>query len=199
MKKYGFRRKFNKDDNKAEETINEINKALTEINNVINVEIPKKILEEKKEKYKFRKKEKKEKKEVKAVEIKKEKNVETKKDKNVEIKKEKNVEIKKERKNKLKEDINEIERICTAKTLKKDLIDIYEKVLENNAEFRDKIFFKNLLDTERKIGKMDSMNKKQISHTFKEIETKNILQTVENENSLLNKYTLRAKRIVGEN
>ena len=191
MKKYGFRRKFNKDDNKAEETINEINKALTEINNVINVEIPKKILEEKKEKYKFKKKENKEKKEVKAVEIKKEKIVET--------KKEKNVEIKKERKNKLKEDINEIERICTAKTLKKDLIDIYEKVLENNAEFRDKIFFKNLLDTERKIGKMDSINKKQISHTFKEIETKNILQTVENENSLLNKYTLRAKRIVGEN
>ena len=187
MKKYGFRKKFKQDENNAVETLNEINKAVTKVNNVINVEIPKKIAEDKKEKYKFRKKAKKE-------EIKKE-NKEIKKP---EIKKEKKNEIKKEKKNKLKDDINEIERICTEKTLKKDLIEIYEKVLENNAEFRDKIFFKNLLDTERKIGKMDDINQKQISHNYKEVETKNILRKIENENSLLNKYTLRAKRIIVE-
>ena len=72
-------------------------------------------------------------------------------------------------------------------------------MLENNSEFRDKIFFKNLLDTEKKIGIMDSYEEKQMSHTFKEIETKNILRNIENEESLIKKYTLRAQKINDEN
>ena len=101
----------------------------------------------------------------------------------------------KSKKNKLKEDINEIEKVCTDKTLKKDLIELYEKVVENNSEFKDKIFFKNLLNMERKIGKMDDLNKNKISHTFKEIETRKILKIIEDENSLMRKYTIRAKKI----
>ena len=78
---------------------------------------------------------------------------------------------------------------------------IYEKMLENNAEFRDKIFFKNLLDTEKKIGIMDSYKDKEkpISHTFKEIKTENILRNIDNEESLIKKYTLRAQKINDEN
>ena len=45
---------------------------------------------------------------------------------------------------------------------------------------------------------MDSLDDNQISHTFKEIETRNILRNIENENSLMRKYTLRAKRIYNE-
>ena len=46
---------------------------------------------------------------------------------------------------------------------------------------------------------MDSYNEKPISHTFKEIETKNILRNIENEESLIKKYTLRAQKINDEN
>ena len=123
-------------------------------------------------------------------EIKNNKNIESK------VKSEEKKESKKN--NKFKEDLNEIERVCTGKVLKKDLMELNEKVLENNLEFRDKIFFKNLLDTEKKIGKMDSIDREQISHTFKEIETKNILKNIENSDSLIRKYITRAKRIYDE-
>ena len=52
------------------------------------------------------------------------------------------------------------------------------------------IFFRNLKDTERKVGNMDKVDKKRISHTYKEIETSEILSNIENANDLLNKYTL---------
>ena len=189
MKKYETQRKSNantsnKKDN-SETEVNEINKLISDTKTILNKIIPE-ISEEKispkeskKEKYKFRKKEKKEKK----------------------IINEANKELKKPKKNKLKDDINLIERICTSKTLKKDLMEIYEKMLENNAEFRDKIFFKNLLDTEKKIGIMDSYKDKEkpISHTFKEIKTENILRNIDNEESLIKKYTLRAQKINDEN
>ena len=189
MKKYETQRKSNantsnKKDN-SEIEVNEINKLISDTKTILNKIIPE-ISEEKisskeskKEKYKFRKKEKKEKK----------------------IINEANKELKKPKKNKLKDDINLIERICTSKTLKKDLMEIYEKMLENNAEFRDKIFFKNLLDTEKKIGIMDSYKDKEkpISHTFKEIKTENILRNIDNEESLIKKYTLRAQKINDEN
>ena len=189
MKKYETQRKSNanisnKKDN-SETEVNEINKLISDTKTILNKIIPE-ISEEKisskeskKEKYKFRKKEKKEKK----------------------IINEANKELKKPKKNKLKDDINLIERICTSKTLKKDLMEIYEKMLENNAEFRDKIFFQNLLDTEKKIGIMDSYKDKQnsISHTFKEIKTENILRNIDNEESLIKKYTLRAQKIYDEN
>ena len=187
MKKYETQRKSNanisnKKDN-SETEVNEINKLISDTKTILNKIIPE-ISEEKisskeskKEKYKFRKKEKKEKK----------------------IINEANKELKKPKKNKLKDDINLIERICTSKTLKKDLMEIYEKMLENNAEFRDKIFFKNLLDTEKKIGIMDSYKQNSISHTFKEIKTENILRNIDNEESLIKKYTLRAQKINDEN
>ena len=209
MKKYG--RKSNNENKmeNSENEVKEINKIISETNTILNKIMPQIITqdknttqENKKEKYKFRKKEKKEK------EIQKEKekdiklNEENKEDKNLtentkEIKETKVT--KKEKKNKLKDDINEIERVCTSKTLKKDLVELYEKILENNSEFRDKIFFKNLLDTEKKIGLMDSYEEKPISHTFKEIETKDILRNIENEESLIKKYTLRVNKIKDEN
>ena len=191
MKSYTFKRKYKKEkkqDESNNNSIKEISKTY-KIDTGTNNEIQKKLSDEKKEKYKFRKREKKvnhsEKKE-----IKNNKNIESK------VKSDEKKESKKN--NKFKEDLNEIERICTGKVLKKDLMELYEKVLENNLEFRDKIFFKNLLDTEKKIGKMDSIDREQISHTFKEIETKNILKNIENSDSLIRKYITRAKRIYDE-
>ena len=193
MKSYNFRRKYKKEAKPEEDNTQKKEIIETKIveTMVINNEFPKKVSDEIKEKYRFRKREKKN-------------NLSDQKEKE----KEENIiienkpinidENKKIKKNKLKEDMNEIERVCTEKTLKKDLMELYERVLENNAEFRDKIFFKNLLDTEKKVGKMDSINTEQISHTFKEIETSKILRNIEKGDSLLNKYTLRAKRINDE-
>ena len=190
MKSYNFRRKYKKEAKPEEDNTQKKEIVETKIveTTVINNEFPKKVSDEIKEKYRFRKREKKN-------------NLSDQKEKE----KEENIiienkpinidENKKIKKNKLKEDMNEIERVCTEKTLKKDLMELYERVLENNAEFKDKIFFKNLLDTEKKVGKMDSINTEQITHTFKEIESSKILRNIENGESLLNKYTLRAKRI----
>ena len=66
---------------------------------------------------------------------------------------------------------------------------------ENNSEFTDKIFFKNLLDVERKVGKMDNINKEQISHNYKEFPTKKILRNIDNADNLYYKYSHKAKRI----
>ena len=188
MKSYNFRRKYKKETKPEEDNTQKkeiIENKIVETT-VINNEFPKKVSDEIKEKYRFRKREKKN-------------NLSNQKEKEENIiieNKQTNIdENKKIKKNKLKEDMNEIERVCTEKTLKKDLMELYERVLENNAEFKDKIFFKNLLDTEKKVGKMDSINSKQIPHTFKEIETSKILRNIEKGDSLLNKYTLRAKRI----
>ena len=63
----------------------------------------------------------------------------------------------------------------------------------------DKIFFKNLLHTEKKVGNMDPIDDNKISHTIKEIPTKEILRNIPNLDSLIQKYTLRAKRIYDEN
>ena len=191
MKSYTFKRKYKKEKKQNESnnnSIKEISKTY-KIDTGTNNEIQKKLSDEKKEKYKFRKREKKVNQSEKK-EIKNNKNIESK------VKSDEQKESKKI--NKFKEDLNEIERICTGKVLKKDLMELYEKVLENNLEFRDKIFFKNLLDTEKKIGKMDSIDREQISHTFKEIETKNKLKNIENSDSLIRKYITRAKRIYDE-
>ena len=194
MKSYSFRRRYKQENTPEEKADNKVSKTLvieTKTKTILSNESPKKtVSDEAKEKYKFRKKERKG-------------NLSAKKENNVQynnehkLKEEKNKKLKDEnaKKNKFKEDINEIERVCTSKTLKKDLVELYQKVLENNSEFKENIFFKNLLDTEKKIGKMDDLNEKQISHTFKEAKTKDILRNIESENSLIRKYTLRAKRI----
>ena len=105
----------------------------------------------------------------------------------------------KEKENRLKIALNEIERVNAEKTLKdEDLVELFEKVLEYNREFKDEIFFKNLNDTHRKVGGMDKMDRRKIPHTFKEIETSKILKNHENARDLLKKYTYRAKRIVEE-
>ena len=194
MKSYSFRRRYKQENTPDEKADNKVSKTLvieTKTKTILSNESPKKtISDEAKEKYKFRKKERKGK-----LSAKKENNVQY--NNKHKLKEEKNKKLKDEnaKKNKFKEDINEIERVCTSKTLKKDLVELYQKVLENNLEFKENIFFKNLLDTEKKIGKMDDLNEKQISHTFKEAKTKDILRNIESENSLIRKYTLRAKRI----
>ena len=101
----------------------------------------------------------------------------------------------KEKENRLKIALNEIERVNAERTLKDDLVELFEKVLEYNRDFKDEVFFKNLNDTHRKVGGMD---KRKIPHTFKEIETSKILKNHENAKDLLKKYTYRAKRIVEE-
>ena len=125
----------------------------------------------------------------------------TKKDGNKKVVKEKTIEEninETDRKNRLKKALNEIERVCADRTLKNDLIELFNRVLENNMEFKDDIFFRNLSDTERKVGNMDKVDKKKISHTYKEIETSEILSNLENANDLMNKYTQRANAFVDE-
>ena len=125
----------------------------------------------------------------------------TKKDGNKKVVKEETIEgniNETDRKNRLKNALNEIERVCADRTLKNDLIELFNRVLEDNMEFKDDIFFKNLTDTERRVGNMDKADKKQISHTYKEIETSEILSNLENANDLMNKYTKRAKTVVDE-
>jgi hypothetical protein len=125
----------------------------------------------------------------------------TKKDGNKKVVKEKTIEEninETDRKNRLKNALNEIERVCAERTLKNDLIELFNRVLENNMEFKDDIFFRNLTDTERRVGNMDKVDKKNISHTYKEIETSEILSNLENANDLMNKYTQRAKTVVEE-
>ena len=101
----------------------------------------------------------------------------------------------KEKLNRLKIALNEIEKASADKILKKDLVELFEKVLEDNLEFKDKIFFKNLNHTEKKVGYMD---KEEIPHTYKEIETREIIRNMPNADDLMRKYTNRAKRIVEE-
>ena len=101
----------------------------------------------------------------------------------------------KEKRNRLKIALNEIEKASAEKILKKDLAELFEKVLESNLEFKDKIFFKNLCDTAKKVGNMDS---DEISHTYKEIETRDIIRSIDNADSLMKKYTTKARRIVEE-
>ena len=101
----------------------------------------------------------------------------------------------KEKLNRLKIALNEIEKASADKILKKDLVELFEKVLEDNLEFKDKIFFKNLNHTEKKVGYMD---KEEIPHTYKEIETREIIRNMPNADDLMRKYTYRAKRIVEE-
>jgi len=125
----------------------------------------------------------------------------TKKDGNKKVVKEETIEENindNDRKNRLKIALNEIEKVCAERTLKNDLVELFSKVLENNMEFKDDIFFRNLNDTERKVGNMDKVYKKRISHTYKEVETSEILSNLENANDLMNKYTRRAKTIVDE-
>ena len=98
--------------------------------------------------------------------------------------------------NRLKVALNEIEKVNAERTLKNDLEELFEKVLEHNKDFKNNIFFKNLNDTERKVGNMDN---KKIPHTYKEIETSKILRNYETAKDLMKKYSQRAKRIVEEN
>ena len=101
----------------------------------------------------------------------------------------------KEKINRLKIALNEIEKASTEKILKKDLVELFEKVLESNLDFKENIFFKNLSDTTKKVGIMDT---DEIPHTIKEIETKEIIKKIENADSLMKKYTTKARRIVEE-
>ena len=122
----------------------------------------------------------------------------TKKDGNKKVEKEETIEEninEPEPKNRLKKALNEIEKVCAERTLKNDLKELFNKVLENNMKFKDNIFFRNLNATERKVGDMDKVDNKRICHTYREIETSEVLSNIENANDLLNKYTQRAKTI----
>ena len=78
--------------------------------------------------------------------------------------------------------------------LKDDLAEIFGEIVAKNIEFKDNIFFKNLIDTEKKMAIMD---KEEISHMNKKIRDRQKLK-FENMNDLMKKYSNRAKIIVDE-
>ena len=98
----------------------------------------------------------------------------------------------------LKVALNEIERFNAKKALKGEMVEMFNKILKSNFDFKEDIFFKNLIDTDFKVGDMDSVKKRPVSHTFKEIETIEILRNHQNAEDLMNKYTKRARLIVDE-
>ena len=100
--------------------------------------------------------------------------------------------------NRLKNALIEIERFNAKKTLKGDMAEMFNKILKSNFDFKENIFFKNLIDTDLKVGDLDSVKKRPVSHTFKEIETIEILRNHQNADDLMKKYTNRAKLIVDE-
>ena len=100
--------------------------------------------------------------------------------------------------NRLKNALIEIERFNAKKTLKGDMAEMFNKILKSNFDFKENIFFKNLIDTDIKVGDLDSAKKRPVSHTFKEIETIEILRNHQNADDLMKKYTNRAKLIVDE-
>lgn len=103
-----------------------------------------------------------------------------------------------EKMNRLKIALNEIEDANAKKLLKENLVELFEKILDYNLEFKDEIFFKNLNDTERKVGNLDKTDKRAISHTYKEIPTSEVIKNIPTAEELLRKYTQRARRITVE-
>ena len=100
--------------------------------------------------------------------------------------------------NRLKNALIEIERFNAKKTLKGDMVEMFNKILKSNFDFKENIFFKNLIDTDLKVGDFDNVKKRPVSHTFKEIETIEILRNHQNADDLMKKYTNRARLIVDE-
>ena len=115
--------------------------------------------------------------------INKEEKEETKNDKEI------NEKEKLEKTNGLKIALNEIEKESVDHILNKDLVEMFQEVIENNFEFKNDIFFKNLIDTEKKVAIMDNAKISQFESTYK---------NYENMNDLMKKYTKRARIIVDE-
>ena len=115
--------------------------------------------------------------------INKEEKEETKNDKEI------NKKEKLEKTNELKIALNEIEKESVGHILNKDLVEMFQEVIENNVEFKNDIFFKNLIDTEKKVAIMDNAKISQFESTYK---------NYENMNDLMKKYTKRARIIVDE-
>ena len=76
----------------------------------------------------------------------------------------------------LKNELNEIERINAERKLKGNMLQLVNEVVRNNFDFKENIFFRNLDNTSKKIGNMDNIHKRSISHTFKEIKIDDILK-----------------------
>lgn len=97
--------------------------------------------------------------------------------------------------NRLKRALKEIERVNAERFLSGNMVEYFNKVLEDNYDFKEDIFFRNLLNTDKKIGDMDNKYMKPISHIFKEVETKEILNNNEKADDIMKKYINRAKLI----
>ena len=97
--------------------------------------------------------------------------------------------------NRLKKALKEIERVNAERNLKGDMLENFNKVLEDNYDFKEDIFFKNLINTDMRVGDLDSKFIRPISHTFKEIETKEIVKNFERTDDLIKKYTHKARLI----
>ena len=76
----------------------------------------------------------------------------------------------------LKYELNKIERINAEKKLKGNMLQLVKDVVKTNFYFKENIFFRNLDNTSQKIGNMDNIHKRSISHTFKEIDTYEMLK-----------------------
>ena len=89
--------------------------------------------------------------------------------------------------------LNEVEKSNIHNKLSEDLAEIYGEVLKNVQDFKENLFFKNLLDTQKHVGIFDK-NKK-ITHDYKDVETSKIIKKYQTSDDLLKKYKARAKKI----
>lgn len=76
----------------------------------------------------------------------------------------------------LKNEFNKIERVNAEKKLKGNMLELVNDVVRSNLDFKENIFFRNLDNTSKKIGNMDKIHKRAISHTYKEIDIDDILK-----------------------
>ena len=88
--------------------------------------------------------------------------------------------------------LNEVEKTNARRTLSGDLSEFFNIVVRDVQDFKENLFYKNLLDTQKHVGIFD---RKVIPHCYKNIETNKLLKSSQTTKDLFKKYRNKAKTI----
>ena len=104
-----------------------------------------------------------------------------------------------ERKSRFKENnsidkiLNKVEKSNIRKILAGDLSELYDEVVQNTQNFKEDLFFINLIDTQNHVGFFDKGRKK--PHLYNDVDADKIVQNTLSSEDLFRKYNARAKSI----
>ena len=104
-----------------------------------------------------------------------------------------------ERKSRFKENksidkiLNKVEKSNIRKILAGDLSELYDEVVQKTQNFKEDIFFTNLIDTQNHVGFFDKGRKK--LHLYNDVDADKIVQNTLSSKDLFRKYNARAKSI----